>query len=541
MRTGWTTVAGAGALVGLAAGAVRAGIEVERCAYLEHRTYWLAWARLCRQMAEEGILGAGTALAAALLLCALPGGRRALRALPRPWTAPAVLVLTLALALAAALDRPLDGWRAAGHPSVVLVSIDTLRADRLVTEDGAARMPRLHALAAEGAAFTQAMATAPWTLPSHVSLLTSMLPFDHGVRTMQSVIPPERSLLAENFRNAGYRTAAFTGGVYVGAAFGYRQGFDVFEEHEEEKEGGSHAIFGDAFAWARADRDKPFFLFVHTYQPHLPYRRAAGPRTGGRVNSSFTVAEAEEVYAGRLTLTPHERGAVTALYDADVRATDAAVGGFLERLRREGILDFAILVIVSDHGEDLWDRPGSRSPGHGHALYQELVRVPLVVRAPGRVAAGVRFQAPVSLIDVAPTLLDLCGLPGDPGHRGRSLADALRRGREPVTSPQIAECVEYGPERVTVRDGPLKVILADPGVLHHGVRLPALPLEVYDLDVDPGESDPGSGRHSDRLGRALAVLQQRKGRGDGKPAAPDRGERLPDDVLEQLRSLGYVR
>ena len=105
----------------------------------------------------------------------------------------------------------------------------------------------------------------------------------------------------------------------------------------------------------------------------------------------------------------------------------------------------------------------------------------------------------------------------------------------------VLPIAQYGPERITIRDGPLKVILANPGVLHHGVRLPALPIEAYDLDVDPGESDPVSGRHSARLGRALAVLQQRKGRGEGKPAASEPGERLPEDVLEQLRSLGYVR
>jgi arylsulfatase A-like enzyme len=535
------TVAGAGALVGLVAGAVRAGIEIHRAAYLENGTPWLAWARLCRRASDEAVAGGALALAVAVVLCAVPAFRRALPALPRSRVASAVLGLTVLLALLAAFEGPLDRRRAAGRPSVILVSIDTLRGDRLVGPDGAARMPRLHALAAEGASFTQAMATAPWTLPSHVSLLTSLLPFDHGVRTMHSVIPPEQAMLTERFRDAGYRTAAFTGGVYVGAAFGYGQGFDHFEEHEEEKEGGPQGIFDGALRWAREARGSPFFLFVHTYHPHLPYRSAGGPRPGGRVSSLFTVADAEEVYAGRLALTAHERTTVTGLYDADVAATDAAVGGFLERLRAEGILDDAVLVVLSDHGEDLWDRPGSRSPGHGHALYQEVVHVPLVFRAPGRILPGVRLQAPVSLLDVAPTLLDLCGLPADRGYRGRSLAGALRRGAEPeAAGPQVAECVEYGPERLTVRDGPLKVILADPAVLHHGIHLPALPLEVYDLDLDPSESDPVSGRHSDRLSRALTTLEQRKGRREGKTVGAERGEPLPDEVREQLRSLGYV-
>jgi arylsulfatase A-like enzyme len=252
------------------------------------------------------------------------------------------------------------------------------------------------------------------------------------------------------------------------------------------------------------------------------------------------VADAEESYAGRACQTPESRTRVVDLYDADVRATDAAVFDFLAALRREAGLDAAILVVLSDHGEDLWDRPSSRAPGHGHALYEELIHVPLVVRAPGRVASGVRLSTPVSLIDVAPTLLDLCGLAPDLTYRGRSLAGALRAGREPEPSAQLSENVDDGPERFAVREGDLKVILADLAIVHKGVQVAALPLEVYDLGRDPGESDPTSGRHAPDLGRALELLRARRRKAVGASQAAG-GAPLPEDVREQLRSLGYIQ
>jgi len=525
---GWITAAGAGALVGMAGAAFRAAVEIHGLAYVENGTWWLAWSVLSRPLLRAGAAGAAVALLASVVLSALPVARRELARVPALRLPRAALGILALVGVCVALEGPGERLRAQGHASVVLVSIDTLRADRLV----ASRMPRLHALADEGTSFTEAVAAAPWTLPSHVSLLTSLLPFDHNVRTMRSTIPPSASMLAERFRDAGYQTAAFTGGVYVGSAFGYGQGFQLFEDHDEEKEGGSGKLFRHALDWARRTRGRPFFLFVHTYQPHLPYREA-----GGR---SFTVAEAEESYAGKGCRTPESRAQVVALYDADVRATDTAVGGFLEALRGAAGLDDAVLVVLSDHGEDLWDRWSSHAPGHGHAVYQELIHVPLVVRAPGRVAAGVRLRTPVSLIDVAPTLLDLCGLPRDPAHHGRNLANALRAGREPATGTQLAENVEYGPERFTVREGDLKVILADLKVLHHGMPLAALPLEVYDLARDPGETDPTSGRHAPGLGRALALLGSRQRKAVGAAAVPA-SERLPEEVREQLRSLGYVQ
>jgi len=160
-------------------------------------------------------------------------------------------------------------------------------------------MPGLHALLGEGTVFAQATSAAPWTLPSHVSLFTSQLPFDHGVRWLRNAIAPGRCTLAERFREAGYRTAAFTGGVYVAAHFGFGQGFEVYEDHDEEKEGGSAGIFSGALRWVRGHGKAPFFLFVHTYEAHTPYRGATALPAGrlGPVFRTEDVAEGMKAFA----------------------------------------------------------------------------------------------------------------------------------------------------------------------------------------------------------------------------------------------------
>jgi arylsulfatase A-like enzyme len=350
-------------------------------------------------------------------------------------------------------------------------------------------------------------------------------------------------MLAERFQDAGYRTAAFTGGSYVSRDFGFQQGFEIYEDHDEQKEGGSQAIFGRALDWARRMRGRSFFLFVHTYEPHFPYMHTEGvtvPR--GTLPPGFTVAQVEAVYSGKLRLSEEERRYVTALYDSGVRATDAHVGSFLAALRKEGILDEAILVVLSDHGEDLWDHEASRSPGHGHSLYQDLVHVPLIFRAPGRILPGRRLQTPVSLLDVAPTLLDLTGLPADKNHQGRSLARALTAGADLPPRPIFAESTEHGPDRFAWREGTLKAVLTPyPERVHLDVHLEVRPVEIFDLGRDPLERDPESGRQDARVHEAFGTLLQRSRRVlDGKSVPAGTAE-IPGELRDQLRSLGYLR
>jgi arylsulfatase A-like enzyme len=455
-------------------------------------------------------------------------------------------ILATALALVLAFVRPVIA-RSADLPSIVLVSIDTLRADRLgVMGNTRGLTPTLDRLATEGLLFEQATSPAPWTLPAHASLFTSRLP--HDLRRhwdFTTAVHVRWTLLAERLYEAGYRTAAFTGAGYVSSQFGFSQGFEVFDEHDEALEGGPEKILAPALAWARSVAGAPFFLFVHTYEPHYPYVHLdrARPEDVGRLPPTFTIEEVEVIHRGEIVPTPAERRYITDLYDGDVAYADRVVGGFLSTLEREGILDRALLVVVSDHGEELWDHDTGYSPDHGHTLYQELIHVPLILRWPGKVPAGRRIRTPVSLIDVAPTLLALAGLPADRDHRGRSLAGTLSTGEEPDPAPIMAESVQYGPDRFLVREGDLKVVLTPyPDRLNSFVAIPARPLEIFDLAADPLEhhdlsahlTDPAAGMVDLLWQRAREVVSERGAVGPKTPP-------LPDELLEQLRSLGYLR
>ena len=337
----------------------------------------------------------------------------------------ALVALTLVLAADRIGVRAFE--RAAGEgPSVVLVSLDTLRADRLgVLGNPRPLTPHLDQLAAEGALFTQATAPSPWTLPSHTSVFTSLLPYDHlGHRKW---VPPRPSLLGERFRDAGYRTGAFTGAGFVHGNRGFRRGFEVYVSVDELESGGSADYLARAVAWVESLEGAPFFLFVHTYEPHTPYLRQdfADARDAGRVGDSFDAEDLRATRRGDVVLTLAERRFVTDLYDGDVAHTDQLIGGFLGDIRHKAGDEQLIIVVLSDHGEELWEREMGRSPDHGHSLYEELLRVPLLFWAPSLIRPGSRFETPVSLLDVAPTLLSLAGLPPDPQHRGRDLSEAL--------------------------------------------------------------------------------------------------------------------
>jgi len=454
------------------------------------------------------------------------------------WTGVALMPVLLAAQRVVLPD--LAARRSAGHPSVILISIDTLRADRLGTL-GYPRnsTPFLDRLAREGVLFTNAAAAAPWTMPSHASVFTSMLPFDHRGQWYREPLLPRRSMLAERFREAGYRTAAFTGGVWVDGDRGFYQGFELYANHDELKSGGPEAYFSRAARWVRERDGAPYFLFLHTYEPHTPYvhSRFADPADAGRLGESFDYDELGKIRSGELVLTDQERRFVSDLYDGDIAEADRLVKGFFDQLA--GRLDDVIVVVLSDHGEELWEHYVIRSPDHGHSLYQELLHVPLICWAPGRVRSGARIETPVSLIDVAPTVLALAGLPRDPQHRGAELVETLRTGAEPAARPIYAESLEYGPDRFSVRDGDTKIIvtpIADR--VHNDVHLPVEPLEVFDLATDPHELHNAVGLERPEILEALYSRAARKLRGTGDV---DDLTGIPEELRDRLRALGYVR
>jgi choline-sulfatase len=369
-----------------------------------------------------------------------------------------------------------------------------------------------------------------------VSLFLSQLPCDHGALTRGTRIGLGRLMLAERYRSAGYRTAAFTAGGYLQEWYGFAQGFDVFERHEHTAGVGTEPIVAAALRWIRRDSARPFFLFVHTYAPHMPYihRERADPRDAGRISGSFSFDYLEQIRRGELVPTEAERRYVRALYEGGVAYADRAIGRLFDELRHDGRLDRMLTIVVSDHGEDLWDHVDLRSPDHGHSLYEELLRIPLIVRGPG-VGAGNRVRSRVSLLDIAPTLLALSGLPRDPVAQGRDLTEAFLRGREPSPEPVFAEATSGAPDRFALTVGDAKAIVAPGPNVVDGVA--AAPLEIFDLATDPAEHRPsadeaGAGSMVDTLRIRVAACRARTS--DVERARPT------DEIAERLRELGYT-
>lgn len=439
-----------------------------------------------------------------------------------------MVLLLLIVALAACRDRPPQGAgevepATAGDSSapanLLLVTVDTLRPDALGWVGGTNDTPEIDRLAAEGARFPAAVAPVPLTLPSHASLMTALVPPRHGVRDNGQVLGTAPATLAEALAAAGYATAAFVSGLPLAAAFGLDRGFATYDDRLTAGEGAwlerpaaetTHA----AAAWLAAGDAAPWALWVHYYDPHFPYEPPPGLDRAG------------------------PRGA----YDGEVAAVDRAVGELLRAAAAASGDRPLLTVFTADHGESL----GEHGEGtHGFFVYDATVLVPLVVRFPGRVAPA-ESRAPARLVDVAPTVLDLLGLPplaGGDGVDGRSLAPFIagrRAGPPPEIPPAYLETrqpwTSYGwSPLAAVRDGRYKLIAAPRP-------------ELYDLAADPGETvnllapataagrPAPAGEEAERAARRLRTALREV---EARPAA-SAGATDDPETLARLAALGYV-
>ncbi len=313
---------------------------------------------------------------------------------------------------------------------LILVSIDTLRADHLGAYGyGRATSPFFDQLASQGTLFERAIVQLPGTLPSHMSIFTGLYPAEHGVYPPDSVLSVEVPTVPEVLRAHGWRTAGFTEGGYVDGHYGFARGFELFED---EPVGGSRAVEttferGLDFLTGLAP-DERFFLFLHTYVVHDPY--APPPPYPNLFWEGAPPPDAWEPTGPNLTAVNRGERAVTpatvawfeALYDASIRYMDDRLRFFFARLDELGLTEQTTIVLTSDHGEEFLE--------HGklvhQQIYQETVRVPLLVVEPGR-RTGARVGALVESVDLAPTLWELAAVATPPPTSGRSLAHLLRR------------------------------------------------------------------------------------------------------------------
>ena len=397
--------------------------------------------------------------------------------------------------------------------NLLVITLDTTRADRIGAYGYAsAATPVLDRLAREGVLFEQATTSAPITLPAHSTIFTGRFPPAHGVRDNGGFyLDPAQLTLAEMLRERQVRTGAFVAAYVLDAKWGLDQGFDTyFDNFDLSKYRGislgdiqrpANEVVDEALAWLDGARGSRFFGWLHLYDPHTPY-------------------EAPEPYRSRFEGRP---------YDGEIAFTDAQVGRVVEYLERHGLLDRTVVVIAGDHGESLGDHG---EEAHGFFIYESVLRVPLLVRAPYASMRGRRVADPVRTIDVLPTALDLLGVPAPPSVEGRSLAP-LMTGQVPGLDLEAYAEATYPLHHFgwsdlrALRSGRFKLIAAPRP-------------ELYDLQNDPAEARNLFEERRSLGDNMLARLQEIERAMSTEGVSTEPTPEIDPDARERLAALGYV-
>jgi choline-sulfatase len=383
---------------------------------------------------------------------------------------------------------------------VILISIDTLRADRV-----GVHTPNINSYAEHGTVFTHAETQVPFTLPSHTALMTSTYPFQNGVEENADKVPAGLDTLASVLKNHGYQTAAFIGSIFLERQLGLDRGFDFYDS---------------PFSFEAFSKLSGSMLFAGG--PHNPYsvrERRPGPFVLRAANQWLSARRGQPVFAFIHLFDVHQPYQPGRSYDAEVSAVDKLLGGFQARLKQDGWWDRSLVIVTADHGEGLGDHGES---DHGYFVYETTLHVPLIVHWPaGQQRMPERADQPVGLIDVAPTVLDLRKLPLPSSFKGRSMLDGSAR---PVISESTyaRDCFGWAALRA-LREGALKYIDAPKP-------------ELYNLEKDPGERNNLIRTDATDAARLRAELLKLS----TTPTKPARATADPGRSREVLRSLGYL-
>lgn len=462
------------------------------------------------------------------------------------------------------------------RPPIVLIVFDTLRFDHLPMYGyPRATSPNLVALSKDSIVFETCLSAAPWTLPSITTMLTGLYPGQHmaGLRRPQKekfrvkdeaeFIAPFRTFrsvtrlasdvrtLGDWMQDAGYLSAAFVENSYLSDHSGLSRGFSRyqwvydFHDHVKTPEARRRVYGGDVPAreWLDEHANARVFLFRHYISPHMPYLSIPGEEVFAKPDPDSGIGDSfeDEQGAQEGRYGPRARRRIVDLYDESIRLVDRRLGDLLAALKRNGLYDRSLIIVTSDHGEEFWDHGGF---GHGHTLYQEVLRVPLIVKLPGNARGGTRVTAPARLIDIVPTVLDFIGATATSPLPGRSLFPV----REEKTGffESFAEASLYGPPRQLARRGSMELIATGPRsdrlVFGDRTGLREKPEELYDLAADPMEKrDLASSDAASLAALKRFLTEKMAGLHRASPAGSSEGLELSEEELEQLESLGYVR
>ncbi len=418
--------------------------------------------------------------------------------------------------------------RAKSPGGVLLITIDTLRADHLGCYGyRAGATPAMDALAKQSAKFEHAFAPVPLTLPSHAALLTGTYPFYNGVRDQPGFrLPDDIPTLAEYFLREGYATAAVLGSPVLSSRFGLSRGFEDYDDRfgvsTREQEAGlpnikrpAGSVVRLALEWLDGHAPgKPFFLWLHFYDPHLPYRPP-------------------EPFRSRFAARP---------YDGEIAYTDSALATLFAGLRRRGLFDTSVIALTADHGEGLGDHGEST---HGYFIYDSTLRVPLLVK-PASTTGAREIKTCVSLVDLAPTLLRLAGIPVPSSTQGMDMGRSIISGEQPRAHPVYAETMYpllhlgWNPLWALISETPASSGLPRQAGAWDGVKYIQAPHpELYDLSRDPGEV---RNEYSSHQARAAAERDQLEAFVKAHVPTKPSSARAPlsPETEELFASLGYL-
>ncbi len=431
--------------------------------------------------------------------------------------------------------------------TIIVISMDTTRPDHLTPYDASrGTTPNLDQLSRDGVLFTQARTTAPWTLPAHMSLFTGQPPAVHEVVIDFQRLDPSRPTMGEVLSDAGFTTAGFFTAPYVHGQYGFDRGFDFYErlsaptifdlplDRRQDQSGArealshreltSHKVFRQAKQQLRRSSRPRNLLFLHLFDPHYDFiappantKRFTDTNYRGPVDGTNPTGRPDIYWPG---MPSEDRAHFEGLYDAELNFLDQQLGLLLEEIRSQGREDTTLIAITSDHGEEFFERGRF---GHRSTLYDEVLRVPLILWGPGFLPGGLVIDEEVSVCDILPTLMDYAGIPPDSRMYGVSLRSLVEQDTAHIDRPDIS-ALTFIP-RV-----PNGFYVLHESAVHQGLKIirkthiPWSPereqdlsgnaidgtetIEIFDLTVDPHEKDnlwPGT-EGDDRIQRALAMF-----------------------------------
>ena len=438
----------------------------------------------------------------------------------RQWIVLALIGLALAIAVRA-LDQGLFS-----KPNVLLITIDTLRADRLGCY-GYSRntSPNLDRIAREGWLFERCYASSSWTLPSVMSIHTGLYPFSHGVQWVDRRLSPGVPTLAEMLKDRGYRTGAVESSLFLGRAFGFDRGFDQFQDKpiHDHRAISSPLLTDRALEWLRAPTEQPFFYWIHYLDPHYDYLHH---RQSKHLVEGVPPAELEKEYSilelkkTTYSLTDEQYAWQSQIYDGEVFFTDQHIGRLIQHLEQSGRWDDTWIVVTSDHGELLGEHGGL---GHTPWFYDPVLRVPLIIKPPKRVWKSNRISDLVSIVDIVPTLLEGLGIRYD-----QESFDGINllKSRDRLELPTRWACTKTEEVEFIVRLGTSKYILDTKSDRAF----------VFDTSQDPGENE-------NRLEQQRGPFQEFKQQVQQLIPAQDREAQetqVDTELLDRMKAHGYL-